>query len=88
MQGLCNGRASVRLSVPSIDSNKSTTAADGFAAEHPAGMRYLLIVAGDGAQQQMWAASLRATEEAQYRLVSMLLRNNKFQYGFLHCYVL
>jgi len=43
-QGLCNGRASVRPSVRSIDS--SNGAGGGFTAERSAGRRYRSIAAG------------------------------------------
>jgi len=53
VRGLWNGRASVRLSVPSIDSRSG-----GFAAERLAGRRYRSIAAA-GAQQQMRGGALK-----------------------------
>ena len=48
---LCNGWASVHLSVP-----HQSTVPSGFAAECPAGRRYWLMAAGASSQQQMQVA--------------------------------
>jgi len=45
-QGLCNGRASVCLSVCLSHREMAATTAGGFAAERPVGRRYRSIAAG------------------------------------------
>jgi len=77
-QGLCNGRASVRLSQRST----APAVAGGFAAERPVGRRYQSIALGAGVQQQRRRSTALSSKCGQCHVDSRGTRLNRDLFAY------